>query len=343
MKSGTFLSVVVPLQNDGQVLEPFVQDVIAVLDGGFQHYELVLVDDRSSDDTSAAASRLMKRFPAIRLIRLSRRYGSDIAVTAGLETSIGDFVVVMRADSDPPQEIPRLVQFAKAHGDVDVFLGEATNAVSEPLLFRGLRTGFRFVATRLLGLTLPRTTSTFCGLTRRAVNAVTRIKQKQRYVSLLCCSIGFEQAGFSYEKQYRTASPRHRRLREAIDVGLGSLIASSTSPLRFVSYTGCLAALLNLAYVGYVFVINLFKSQVAEGWTTLSLQASTMFLLNFVILVVMSEYISHILEESQDRPLYHIADEQGSTVVVSDPSIRNVQEHSVTLPVTPAEERKHAA
>jgi len=340
MKSGTFLSVVVPLQNDGKVLEPFVAEVMQTLADGFQHYELVLVDDRSSDDTLSVASRLLKKFPAIRLIRLSRRFGSDIAVTAGLESSIGDFVIVMRADSDPPREIPRLVQLAKDRGDADVFLGVATNPIAEPLVFRGLRTIFRFVATRL-GMTLPRITSTFCGLTRRAVNAMTRVKQKQRYVSLLCCSIGFEQATFSYEKQYRTARPRQRGLREAVDVGLASLIASSTSPLRFVSYTGCVAAALNLAYVGYVFVINLFKSQVAEGWTTLSLQSSTMFLLNFVILVVMSEYISHILEESQDRPLYHIADEQGSTVVISDPSIRNVQEHSVSLPA--AEERKHAA
>lgn len=342
MKSGTFLSVVVPLQNDGKVLEPFVAEVMQTLADGFQHYELVLVDDRSSDDTLSVASRLLKKFPAIRLIRLSRRFGSDIAVTAGLESSIGDFVIVMRADSDPPCEIPRLVQLAKDRADADVFLGAATNPIAEPLVFRGLRTAFRLVATRLLGLTLPRTTSTFCGLTRRAVNAMTRVKQKQRYVSLLCCSIGFEQTTFAYEKQYRTSHPRQRGLREAVDVGLASLIASSTSPLRFVSYTGCIAAALNLAYVGYVFVINLFKSQVAEGWTTLSLQSSTMFLLNFVILVVMSEYISHILEESQDRPLYHIADEQGSTVVISDPSIRNVQEHSVSLPAT-IEERKHAA
>src|SRR6185369_5398688 len=103
---------------------------------GFQHYELVLVDDRSSDDTLSVASRLLKKFPAIRLIRLSRRFGSDIAVTAGLESSIGDFVIVMRADSDPPREIPRLVQLAKDRGDADVFLGVATNPIAEPLVFR---------------------------------------------------------------------------------------------------------------------------------------------------------------------------------------------------------------
>lgn len=343
MQSDIVLSVVVPLQNDGPVLESFVDDVIEVLSTNCRHFELVLVDDRSTDDTLSVASRLMKRHPGMRLIRLSRRFGIDIAVTAGLETSIGDFVIVMRADSDPPQEIPRLVQLAQERSDIDVVLGEATNAIAERVVIRALRASFHFVAAKLLDVHLPRTASTFCGLTRRAVNAMTRIKQKQRYVSLLCCSIGFGQTTFSYEKIYRTPTPKQRGLREAVDLGLAALITSSTTPLRFVSYTGCVAAALNLLYVGYIFIVNLIKSKVAEGWTTLSLQSSVMFLLNFVILVVMSEYISHILEESQDRPLYHIADEEGSATVVFDPGLRNVQEHSVSLDDAAREGPRRAA
>jgi hypothetical protein len=98
--------------------------------------------------------------------------------------------------------------------------------------------------------------------------------------------------------------------------------------LRWVSYAGLAGAGLNLAYVGYVFLVNLLKSHVAEGWTTLSLQSSSMFLMLFVIQAVMSEYVGRILDETKDRPLYHVVDELGSPIAVYDPSLRNVQEHS---------------
>ena len=342
-KLKTVLSVVVPIQDDGAVLGQFVTDVMAVLDDNFQNFELVFVDDRSIDNTLEVVSAALKQHAAVRLIRLSQRCGLDISIAAGLDASIGDFVVVMDVVSDPPTEIRKLVDYAAQHKAVDVFVGVAANVRAEGFMFRKLRQGFHLLGTWGLGLNLPAHQSTFRGLTRRAVNALTRVRQKQRCLSLLCCHIGYEQRVFAYQKQYLTTKVKQRTLREAFDLGLSVLATSSTSPLRLVSYAGGVASLLNLIYVGYVFVVNLVKRNVAEGWTTLSLQNSTMFCLLFAILAIMSEYVGRILDEAKDRPLYHIVDDLDSSTLPIDPGARNVFEFSQANEEAPVKDRKHAA
>src|ERR1700736_3100798 len=102
MKSNQFISVVAALRDDFAVLRPFVHELNAALSANYHNYEVVLVDDWSQDETVGTATTLLQEYPSVRLIRLSRRHGSDVAITAGLEATIGDFVVVMRADCDPP-------------------------------------------------------------------------------------------------------------------------------------------------------------------------------------------------------------------------------------------------
>jgi len=333
MASRSFLTVVAPLCDQAAIVESFVDDLCAVLRRDYPNHEVVLVDDWSGDDTMDVVSRLMKRHPALRLLRLSRGSGGDIAVTAGLEASIGDIVVVMRPDCDPPAALESLLAPLKQDKDLNIIVGRPTNARPEGILFRMLRATFTIGAERLSGVSIPRTSTSFIAMTRKAVNAITRVKQKQRYLPWLCCSVGFKQTEVPYQQQPRGAAQPRRALGESFNLGVSSLVTTTTSPLRWVSYAGLVAAALNLAYVGYVCGVNLLKDHVAEGWTTLSLQASSMFFMVFVIQAVMSEYVGRILDEAKERPLYHIVDELGSPVAVYDPTLRNVQENSTEEPV----------
>ncbi len=321
---GTCVSVVVPLRDEAAVLEPFAREVLAVLRRECRHFEVVLVDDWSGDATAAAARRLARAHPEVRLVRLSRRFGPDVAILAGLETSIGDVVVVLRADSDPPREIPPLLK--RAGEGWDVVWGVPENPPPAGLVFRLLRAAFYGTCNRLLRLDVPRMTPGMCAFTRRAVNAMARVKQKQRHLSLLGCGVGFAQTRVAYRKEYRIR-PRSPGLLESFDKGISALVAQSNSPLRIIGYLGGFAGLLNLLYVLYVCGVNLFKSKVAEGWTTLSLQTAVMFFFMFLILVLMAEYISRIAEEARDRPLYHVLDEVTGPVL-ADPGLRNVLDHS---------------
>lgn len=322
--SGSFLSVVVPVCDHEAIIGPYLDDLEWSLRGAVRQYEVILVDDWSEDGTVEAVANAIRKLPGIRLIRLSRRYGADVAITAGLEASIGDQVVVMRADRDPPWEIPSLLETLARNPDLNIVVGTPVNPESEGWLFRSLRSVFARLSYAMTGVRLPNSPTTFIALTRKAVDAITRVKQKQRYLPWMCCSVGFRQARHQY--LMATRGPRRRRpFAEALGLGWSTLATSTTIPLRIVSLAGLAAAGLNLLYVGYVFAVNLLKSHVAEGWTTLSLQSSSMFFMVFVIQAVMSEYLCRILDESRSRPLYHVLEELGGNVAVHDPGLRNVE------------------
>ncbi len=319
-----FLSVVIPLHNNEGIVETFLDDLIEWLRAEFRHYEVILVDDWSSDGTVEAVAKVIRKHAAIRLIRLSRRHGTDVAITAGFDASIGDLVVTMRADRDPPWGLGGLVAAFEADRDVNIVVGVPVNPESEGWAFRTLRSMFVRLSHTMTGVQLPHEPTSFVALTRKAVDAITRVKQKQRYLPWICGSAGFKQARHPYLVEPRGPG-RRRPLAEALGLGWSTLATSTTVPLRIVSLAGLMAAALNLVYVGYVFAVNLFKSHVAEGWTTLSLQSSCMFFMVFVIQAVMSEYLCRILDESKARPLYHVLDELGGHVAVHDPNLRNVE------------------
>jgi polyisoprenyl-phosphate glycosyltransferase len=325
--SANFLSVIVPLCDDEAIVGPFLEDLERSLRGTVRQYEVILVDDWSADGTVQAVADKIRKLPGIRLIRLSRRHGTDVAITAGLEASIGDQVVVMRADRDPPREIAGLLRALSAEHDLDVVVGAPLSPESEGWLFQSLRSVFARLSHAMTGVRLPNAPTTFIALTRKAVDAITRVKQKQRYLPWICCSVGFKQGRHPYAREARGQGHR-RPLAEALGLGWSTLATSTTIPLRIVALAGLAAAGFNLLYVGYVFAVNLLKSHVAEGWTTLSLQSSSMFFMVFVIQAVMSEYLCRILDESKARPLYHVLDELGGNVAVHDPNLRNVETES---------------
>jgi glycosyltransferase involved in cell wall biosynthesis len=323
MRCDTLVSVVAPLQDDGPVLRAFVADAVAVLGEHYADYELVLVDDGSTDGTIVVVEELLRSYACLRLIRLSRRFGADVAITAGLDAAIGDYVAVMRPQSDPPGEIPAMVRAARR--------GTAASCWGPRRARRGAGPWCGWGAWPSSGRSAgccpppPRPTrpaSASCPA--RPVNAITRIKSKYRHVGFLSCAVGSAAAPHPYEQIARSPRRIIRPLREAVDEAISLLVTNSFIPLRVASYVGTFAGFLNLAYVVYILLVNLVKRQVAEGWTTLSLQISAMFFFVFLNLAIISEYVAHLMQEALDRPLYHVLDERASTVRVTDPERRNV-------------------
>ena len=320
MRSDTMVSVVAPIR-DVTILREFVAEVLGVLQEHYRNYELILVDEHSTDETVDIVDELMATNACMRLIRLSRSFGTDVAITAGLDASIGDYVVVMRPQSDPPSEIPAMLQ-AAAGGRV-VFGTTERESRRGPLVRHG-RKAFFWLIHRVLPSTPSPDATGFCVLSRRVVNAITRIKARHRHVGFLSCTAGYALAYYPYRQIARRPQGHIRPLREAVEEAISIFVTNSFFPLRLASTVGAFAALLNLAYVLYVVAVNLVKRQVAEGWTTLSLQISVMFLFVFVNFIIVSEYIARIIQESQDRPTYHVLDERSSSVRIHDPERRNV-------------------
>jgi len=326
--SECFVSVVAPVYNDSTIVEDFISDVMEVLQKNYSDYELVLVDDGSEDDTVAKVTALLNKYKCIRLICLSRRFGEEVAISAGLDSVIGDFTVVVLPNSDPPKLIPQIIDQARKSGAAIVF-GTCDSRSSYTLLTRVGSYLFHWYCNWILKLNLPRGSTQFRVLSRPAVNAIVQIKDRNRYLRVVSSHIGYATQSFVYEPTNRKGIPKKMGFLEAAGIAINIIIKTSKHPLRLVTWFGITAGIINLIYTGFIVYSFIFGDYIAEGWTTLSLQSSVMFFFVFLILTVLSEYIGVIFVESEHRPLYYVLEERNSPALIVDPDRKNVVTDSV--------------
>jgi len=325
--SDCFVSVIAPLHNDADIVEAFITDVAGVLAAHYQNYEIVLADDGSTDATAEKVLRLLERTPNLRLMRLSRRFGRDIAISAGLDTVIGDFVVVMVPESDPPELIPQMIE--RCRSGVGIAYGiRAHRPAESPFLSLGTRV-FYWYFNHVLGVDLPRNSTDFRAYSRQSVNAITRIKDRLRYLRTFGAYVGFGGQPFVYEPRPRRPRVRGRGPGEAIDLAINMTVANSTRPLRFVSLLGLGASLVSALYAVYVLILRSLDRDIVRGWAAQQVFLGLMFAVMFLTLATLCEYVGRLLGEIKDRPLYFVHEERTSASLLLDPDRKNVVTESL--------------
>ncbi len=320
-RSDCFVSLIAPLQDDAALVRPFVEEVGQLLEDHYTHYEIVLVDDGSRDETVRRVNELLGEQRHVRLIRLTRSFGQEVAISAGLDTVIGDFVVVMLPGVDPPALVPELVE--RCRGGADIVYGVRRTRVGEPWSSRLGARLFYGLANRVLQLGIKQNATHFRVMSRRAVNALVQLRDRARFLRTLSASVGLDTEAVEYDPAIRRDRARQRTLREGVRLAVNIVVTNSNQPLRLMSLFGLSVALLNLLYMGYIVAIFVLKEQVAEGWVTQSMQNAVMYLCLFLILTVLCEYVGRVLDEVKGRPLYYVAEERQSSVAGSDEQ-RNV-------------------
>jgi glycosyltransferase involved in cell wall biosynthesis len=321
-----FVSVVVPLHDDADILEGFVTDLVRVVREGWVNHEIVLVDDGSRDRTREVVSGLLRTHENLRYLRLSRRNGPEIAILAGADGVIGDVVVVLEPESDPPELLPRFVASAREHGGIA--FGVRNRDLSQGAMYLAFRRRFVRLLARLLEIDVPDRASLYMAFTRQALNAILQIKDKSRALRIFGVVVGFPRHAIEYDPKPRRSEVRPKSVLEGIDRGVSMIVNNSTRPLRYAALIGLAASGLNLLYLCYVALVFVFKDRPAEGWVTTSFAITGMFFVVFAILTVFAEYLGRLLEESRDRPLYFVAEERNSSVVVEDSDRINVVNES---------------
>lgn len=316
------VSVASILHNDEAVVDQFTREVTAVLAEKFRYFELVLLDNHSNDGTTAHFATLLSELPGIRVIRLSRNRKLEVALSALLDHCIGDYVITLDCRSDPPDLIPKIE--AMLVGGVDVLIGQRPDEQSGWARRLLSRAGRRLTAS-LLEVEAVDNTGICHGFTRRALNSITKIRSKSRYILYDSLAIGYRHAVLPYVQDRRPGA------RTSSDPFFGALsgrvqmiIAHSLFPLRLAGVLGVAGSLANIVYLVYIFGVALFKRRIVEGWITSSLLNTTMFFTLFVILAILSEYMGRILEESKDQPAYFVESEMGSSVSTYDQHRLNV-------------------
>ncbi|MBL1209092.1 glycosyltransferase family 2 protein [Geminocystis sp. GBBB08] len=324
--SECFISVIAPVYNDSKIIESFIAEVIPLLRQNYSNYELVIVNDDSEDNTFEIVTSLLKEYECIRVISLSKHFGTEIAISSGLDSVIGDFVVVLLPASDPTHLIPELVE--KCRQGTDILIGIKKNRQDEPLWMKIGANLFYWLCTKILKILLTKNATEFRVLSRQAINALLQVEDKYRYLRLLSNYIGYKSNTFIYEPIKRYKKIKNRGLWESIYLGLRLIFLNSAHPLRFASYLSLGASFFNLLYMVYIAGVYLIKDKVVEGWVTLSLQNSVMFFFISVILAILCEYIGLILSKSRGWSAYYILEEKTSSVLVSQEERPNIVQES---------------
>jgi glycosyltransferase involved in cell wall biosynthesis len=316
------VSALAVLQDDCEILSAFVENLSAVLDRNYANYEILLVDNGSVDGTHKLVRDLLSRYRCVRYLRLTRPTDDETALMVGLDSAIGDYLVTLHPDFDPPEELVKMIDICRQDGDM--VLGVDRHPVRPSRVYRWLRGAFVAASRRLLRIDLSFRTTGYRVLSRQAVNALVKVRVRKRYFALVAADVGLAKTNYLYDRISRSGrQPVYRVLRD-VRLGLSVLIHNSIALLRFASGLGLLGSFLSLGYNLYAVLIFLFYRNVPQGWTTLSFAMSALFFVTFLILALMGEYLSRLLEESSDRPLYHVRDEESSAVMLSDVSRRNV-------------------
>lgn len=303
--SQTVITVAVVVHDDDDIIESFVRETTEVMQASFAYYELLIVDNGSKAPTRAKIQNLQKSIGNIRMLCLSRWHDRDTALMAALDNAIGDYFVLLEIDGDPPALIPEFVRRSKS--GYDVVIGRDTAATGHPRRYRFMSRVFHAIANRVLEFPIRATDSYYRAFSRTVVNSLIKIRGKRRYLKYYNSLVGFRQTHLRYEKKYlRQQGPRRSSSLAAMVRGIDLIISNSAAPLRVASLMGVVACGLNLMYLIYILVVTILKDQLAEGWLSMSIMNTTMFLMVFVILTLLSEYTFRVLEETRDRPLYFI-------------------------------------
>ncbi|MFL5331218.1 MAG: glycosyltransferase [Gemmataceae bacterium] len=335
-KQDLFASVVAIIGDDPAILRPYVDEVCRHLDERYTNYEVVMVDNGAGPEVVAAVRPLLAEYKCVRLVRLSRKMDDETAILAGLDSTIGDFVVTMDPNLDPPNQIGPMIEQCQAGSDL--VLGVDRGRLPASPLYRFGRRLLLSLVRWLVGVRLVRGATMLRAMDRQSVNALTQNRLRKRYFQVVAADVGLTTATHHYDSICRSGQPPKPRFFRAVRKGLSVLVHNSTVPLRLVSVLGILGSFLSLFASLYTVAIFFFKGAV-PGWTTTNLLVSGLLFVLFLMITLIGEYLGRVLDQTSDRPLYHVREEQSSAVMLSDATRRNVLNQSVNDPRSPTEAR----
>jgi glycosyltransferase involved in cell wall biosynthesis len=300
------LSIVVPAYNEEAVIEQFHARLSEILDQLPMHSEVIYVNDGSSDATLAVLDQLRQQDNRIAILDLSRNFGKEIALTAGLDHAVGDAVVVIDADlQDPPELIPRMIEVWKDEG-ADVVYARRLGRDGETLIKRLTAAAFYKLMLHLGEVPIPPDTGDFRLLSRRALDGVGKIRERHRFMKGIFTWVGYSQRSIPYRRDARFAGKTKWNYWKLSNLAIEGITSATVAPLRLSSYLGIIIAV--LAFVAGVWVVlkTLIYGDPVQGWPSLMVVVLFLGGIQLVCLGVLGEYLGRMFNETKNRPLYLI-------------------------------------
>jgi polyisoprenyl-phosphate glycosyltransferase len=300
-------SFVIPVCNERETLEELHSRLVPVLEQLDGPAEVLLVDDGSTDGSFEVMLALHERDERVKAIRLSRNFGHQIALTAGLDHALGRAVIVMDADlQDPPEVALELARrwregYAVVYAVRDKRLGETRSKLLTAKLF------YRLLG-RLTEVDMPGDAGDFRLIDQRVVQAMSSMREHNRYLRGMSAWVGFDQTGVSYVRDSRYAGSTKYSLRKMIRFGLDGIVSFSTVPLRLTLNLGfAVSVLAFLVGIGAI-VVKVVDIYAVPGWASIVVVLAFLGGVQLTVLGVMGEYVAQIHQEVKRRPLYLVRD-----------------------------------
>jgi len=300
----TDLSVVIPCYNESEVLQELHQRVSAICLQTVPSFEIILVNDGSSDDTWPALVALSTRDPNLICVNLSRNYGHQLALTAGLSLSRGERIFILDADlQDPPELLPTMM--AALDGGADVAYGQRERREGETAFKKVTAYCFYRMLNLLADQPIPEDTGDFRLITRRVLRALCSMPENHRFIRGMVSWVGFRQVPVRYRRAPRLAGETGYTLRKMARFALDAITSFSVKPLRAAFYAGLVFCLLSIV----LFLVSIWAylaHDTVRGWTSLASIVLLFFAAQFLFMGLIGEYLGRLYVESKRRPLFII-------------------------------------
>lgn len=297
------ISIIVPIYNEEGNIEELTSRLKKTLEN--YRYELLFVNDGSSDSSPLILAKNANEDPRIKVINLSRNFGHQIAVSAGLDYAKGEAVVIIDADlQDPPEVIPELINKweegfevvnAKRRSRKDNFFKKITAFV----FYKGLN--------KLLTNQIPENVGDFRLLDRKAAEALKKIKEKNRYLRGLANWIGFKQIYVLFDRDKRFSGKTHYPFRKMVQLGFNAIFSFSSLPLKVANIIAMVFMLVAVIILVYTLIVDA-QGHTVPGWASQMFFMASFSAIQLFVLGIISEYIGRIYTQVQDRPLYIVSE-----------------------------------
>jgi dolichol-phosphate mannosyltransferase len=335
-RSLRLVSVVAPIYNEDALIDEFYARVCAAMED--LPFELVLVDDGSTDGSQMALERLASADPRVRVVFLSRNFGHQTALTAGLDHAQGDAVVMLDADlQDPPELIATMLDRWRAGCDVVYAVREQRDGESRFKL--STARWFYKLFDKLAQVELQHNSGDFRLLDRRALDALLSMRERNRFLRGMTVWVGYTQAAVPYRRDPRHAGETKYTLSKMLRFSLDAISSFSHRPLQLATFLGFMISTLAFIAIPVVVVLRLLGSYL-PGFGALTIVVLLLGGIELIAIGIIGEYVGRIYDEVKGRPLYLIRARRNMAESVADPSLPPVAERGRVETVAPGEARQ---
>jgi len=326
------VSVVVPVYNEEEGIDALFDRVIKVLNGLGEQFEIVCVDDGSSDSSAKIIRRWIERHQEIRLISLTRNFGKERAMAAGLDYAIGQVVIPIDADlQDPPELIPEMLN--KWREGFEMVIAARNNRPGDTLVKRRSADYFYRIMNRLSEVPLPRNAGDFRLMDRKVVDTLRNLPERTRFHKGLFAWLGFKTCLLEFDRPERVDGESKWNYWRLWNYAIGGIFSFSAAPLKVWTYIGTLSAITGFVYATYIIVRTLIFGIDVPGYASLLVLMLFLNGLSMIGIGVVGEYVGRIFEEVKRRPIYLVNSVEGgngpTTVQAPVPIVRGPGDHSL--------------